>query len=85
MPLCIGLMDRPCDASSSKGMMAEKARERIRNRFLEATTTAQADAALDEYLDCELLATEWDAERWGFDPDRWMEQERVDLARGGVS
>lgn len=38
---------------------------------------------LDRYADGLLQATEWDADQWGFDPDRWMEAERVALARRG--
>lgn len=38
---------------------------------------------LDQYADSLLRATEWDADQWGFDPDRWMEAERVELARRG--
>jgi hypothetical protein len=34
---------------------------------------------LDQYADNLLRATEWDAEQWGFDPDRWMEKERADI------
>lgn len=44
----------------------------------------QVDIVLDRYADSLLRATEWDAGQWGFDPDRWMEAERVELAgRGG--
>lgn len=40
---------------------------------------------LDQYGDSLFRATEWDADQWGFDPDRWMEAERRELAeRGGA-
>jgi hypothetical protein len=44
---------------------------------------SQVDILLDQYADSLLRATEWDAGRWGFDPDRWFAAERVQLARRG--
>lgn len=39
---------------------------------------------LDQYADGLLRATEWDAEQWGFDPQKWMIRERLTMAhRGG--
>lgn len=37
------------------------------------------DELLDRRYDAEYRATEWDADQWGFDPDRWCETERVQL------
>jgi hypothetical protein len=52
----------------------KKLSERIRaadgNRRLQ-------DGLLDLWLEYRDLATEWDGDRWGFDPDRWMLQERT--------
>ncbi|MFD8407200.1 hypothetical protein ACFV1G_21245 [Streptomyces anulatus] len=36
---------------------------------------------LDEWLAIRDQATEWDARRWGFDPDRWCEIERAAMQR----
>ncbi|MFF7365648.1 hypothetical protein [Streptomyces sp. NPDC008125] len=38
---------------------------------------------LDEWLVIRDCATERDAARWGFDPDRWCESERAELNRRG--
>jgi hypothetical protein len=35
------------------------------------------DSLLDMWLEYRDLATEWDADQWGFNPDRWMRQERA--------
>jgi hypothetical protein len=35
------------------------------------------DGLLDLWLEYRDLATEWDADRWGLKPDRWMLQERA--------
>jgi hypothetical protein len=42
---------------------------------------AKVDAVLDEYLRYRDYATEWDADQWGLDPDRWMEAERAEMCR----
>lgn len=44
-----------------------------------ARAKAEVDMALDQYADSLLRATEWDADKWGFDSDRWMEAERVQM------
>lgn len=67
-------------------MMHEKASARQRERIAKAVADAPetVDFWLDQYADSLFRATEWDADRWGFDPDRWMEAERAELAaRGG--
>lgn len=38
---------------------------------------ASADYWLDQWLDVTTRATEWDAVQWGFDPTRWMAEERA--------
>ena len=63
--------------------MHEKARARLVGRLTAATNPGQVDAALDQLYDSASRATNWDAGMWGFDPDRWMEAERVELARRG--
>lgn len=61
-----------------------KAYERLYRDIARATTRDAQDWRLDQILAIQQLATEWDADQWGFDPDRWMETERVVLAsRGG--
>jgi hypothetical protein len=78
-------------------VMHEKAAERQRDRLRMAAAALnhpdpvrRADARraldtwLDAYADSLLRATEWDAGQWGFNPDKWMAAERVQLAsRGG--
>lgn len=65
--------------------MHEKARQRHERELLAARTPKERDAVLDRYCDSLLRATEWDAQQWGFDPDRWFERERVQLAERGGS
>jgi len=66
-------------------MMHERASGRQRERIQHARDTAPetVDFWLDQYADSLLRATEWDADHWDFDPDRWMEKERAELARLG--
>jgi len=77
-------------------VMHERAAERQRARLrLAAEDLANAspdrvararrdmDVWLDYYADSLLRVTEWDADQWGFDPDRWMEKERVELTKRG--
>lgn len=65
--------------------MHEKARQRYFRNIAGATTPEGRDSHLDRYIDAWMRVTEWDAGQWGFDPDRWMEAERVELAgRGGT-
>ena len=45
---------------------------------------ARQDELLDEALGYQKLATMWDADQWGLDPDNWLLTERKELAaRGG--
>lgn len=50
-------------------------------RYAEAITRCPADADrwLDEWIDATTRASEWDADQWGFDPTRWMADERAQL------
>lgn len=41
------------------------------------------DELLDSYLAMTLLVTEYDADKWGFDPDTWMQAERAEIAALG--
>lgn len=62
-----------------------KAMKRLHWLLTQATTRPGQDQVLDEILDTQQRATEWDADQWGFDPDRWMASERTVLAaRGGT-
>jgi len=64
-------------------MMHDRASQRYRDRISKAAPE-DVDYWLDQYADVLLRATEWDASQWGFDPDRWMEADRAELAsRGG--
>jgi hypothetical protein len=63
---------------------ADAARDRLRQMVRDAGSPAERDRLLDVLWDYENRATEWDAERWGFSPGRWMRRERDELsARGG--
>ena len=73
----------PIEGLVSPAMMHEKARLRIEMRIRNAPDPQAIDAWLDLYYDSAHRATEWDADRWGFDADRWMESERVKLAKRG--
>lgn len=37
------------------------------------------DRLLDIWVDYRDRATEWDADKWGFNPDRWMKREREQM------
>lgn len=63
-------------------MMHEKARQRHIDRIREASPDKR-DFWLDQFADSLLRATEWDADQWGFDPDRWMAAERAEIERRG--
>jgi hypothetical protein len=39
------------------------------------------DFWLDQLFDALARATEWDASEWGFDPCRWMMEEREELTK----
>lgn len=63
----------------------QRALDRMDERLRIATTdptsawAGSVDKLLDQRWDVMHRATEWDAEKWGFDPDRWCEAERVQL------
>lgn len=64
--------------------MHPKALARMAGALKSTTCRARQDEILDELGDATLRATEWDADQWGFDADRWMLLERMALAsRGG--
>jgi hypothetical protein len=56
-----------------------KAFARMANELRAARSRDHQDQILDRWNDAALLATEWDADQWGFDPDRWMAKERAQL------
>ncbi|MER7350951.1 hypothetical protein ABT390_36710 [Streptomyces aurantiacus] len=58
-----------------------KAFDALAERIRRAADAATADMLLDRWLDYRDRATEWDAARWGFDPNRWCEPERSELMR----
>jgi hypothetical protein len=39
------------------------------------------DSLLDVWLDGRDMATEWDAEQWGFSPSGWMRKERLEMRK----
>jgi len=60
---------------------APKAFERLASELTLATNPVRRDELLDEWLDYRDCATEWDAQQWGFDPDRWEERLRIQMER----
>ncbi|MEW1630790.1 hypothetical protein AB0387_25950 [Streptomyces sp. NPDC089173] len=58
-----------------------KAFQRIADQLATTTDPDRRNELLDEWLDYRDQATEWDARRWGFDPDRWCEIERAAMQR----
>jgi hypothetical protein len=55
----------------------QKSLERIARNIREHP--GSADYWLDQWIDVTTRATEWDAEHWGFHPDKWMAAERLEL------
>ncbi|WP_125262828.1 hypothetical protein [Streptomyces alboflavus] len=60
-----------------------KAFAALAERLSNTPDAVTRDMLLDRWLDYRDRATEWDAARWGFDPDRWCEHERAELVRRG--
>lgn len=61
-----------------------KAYQRLFAQVAQANDSSSRDQWLDEILDVQQRATEWDADQWGFNSDLWMAAERAELAeRGG--
>jgi hypothetical protein len=50
--------------------------DQLRRLINLGATPAQLDEHLDRLVDVLLRATEWDADRWGLDPDRFCIKER---------
>lgn len=61
-------------------MMHRSARDRLFREIAEAKPERR-DHYLDQYLDYRDLATEWDADQWGLQPDDWMWEERQEMER----
>lgn len=57
-----------------------KAYAGLAERLAATADPVTRDALLDAWLNYRDRATEWDASQWGFDPDRWQERERAQLA-----
>lgn len=58
---------------------SERAFEHLRTRLRGASDRPMQDEILDLWLDFRDLATEWDAQQWGFNPDTWMLKERNEM------
>lgn len=58
----------------------DHARQLVTDQLRHLAETGAPMAAVDEQLDYLFhithRATEWDADRWGLNPDRWMARER---------
>lgn len=50
--------------------------EDLREQLLSVETPDDRDALLDEWFDAANRATDYDAIEWGFDPKRWMSEDR---------
>lgn len=59
----------------------ERVDEAIR-KCIELGRREVIDGYLDIRYDITERATEWDAEKWGFHPSKWMEKERAEMSRG---
>jgi hypothetical protein len=46
-----------------------------------AKDPALIDELLDKLYECKHLASDWDADYWGFNPRTWMASERSELAK----
>lgn len=59
---------------------SDQARDRItdhiRRLVADGAPIAAIDDRLDYLFDITHRATEWDADQWGLNPDRWMARER---------
>lgn len=53
--------------------------EALAARLRQAKTVQDRDHWLDVWIDYQTRATEWDADQWGLDPDRWMSAERAQM------
>jgi hypothetical protein len=62
----------------------EEAITRLRDKAANAKTREEQNHWLDLILDYTQNATEWDADQWGLDPDRWMEAERDEMEHTGT-
>lgn len=62
----------------------QKALDRLYGVLANAKTRNEQDQVLDRILDATTMATEWDADQWGFDPTRWMAEERAKMNSGPV-
>ncbi|MGA5489587.1 hypothetical protein ACPCK1_17745 [Streptomyces pseudogriseolus] len=60
---------------------SQKAFEALAVRLRYAKGADAVDDLLDRWIDYRDRATEWDAARWGFDPDRWCQRDRAELSR----
>jgi hypothetical protein len=46
-----------------------------------AVLTSAIDQYLDEWYSIANCATEWDADKWGFNTDTWMVEERKTMSK----
>lgn len=51
-------------------------RRHVRTQHDYTVIMAAIDQYLDEYIDMTHCATEWDADKWGFNGDTWMKEDR---------
>lgn len=56
--------------------LAIRSRNRARDPHVIAELNRHIDRWLDEWITYQFMATEWDADQWGFDTDQWMRKER---------
>lgn len=58
---------------------------RLAERIRRTENMSVIDSLLDQWLVYKNLATDWDAQQWGFDSQRWMRKERAELAKRVVT
>lgn len=58
---------------------------RLAEELASATDPGRRDELLDEWIDYRDRATEWDADRWGLNPDFWCLKERDEMDRRAES
>lgn len=59
--------------------VSDLVRDVLAKKILQAQDRQAQDAWLDQWSRYRDLATEWDADKWGFNPDLWMREEYIQM------
>lgn len=57
----------------------------LAERLTQSRDRQLLDELLDQWFDYACRVTDWDAEQWGLDPDRWMRAERAEMYRRHIA